>query len=175
MKTQFNLTLAACAAALLGFVHPVSADTLKVPKDKPVFSIDIPDGWSHVVDKDGDITCEPANKDGYELLLLALPDIHTKAALKSYLPELVKSISTKGKGTGLELGDVEDSTNGNDIHFTGVRADGKTGGVPMVYIFHAFEPQKGKWYVFFTVGSETVDKAHSDEYDTITASIEAVK
>lgn len=171
-----SLAPAALALALLGFAHVAPADTMKVPKEKPVFIIEIPDGWSHKVDKDGDLECAPASaKDNYSLQVISASDVKTKAEMKAALPKLAKSLGEKGGMKDIELGDVEDSKNAQNVPFTGIRADGKSGDVALVVILHAFEPQKGKWYVLLTVGTEETDTAHEKDYDAIFDSISALK
>ena len=174
VKHLLKITLLAMAFISLGLIAHSSADTIKVPKDKPVFVLDLPDGWTHTADKDGDLSCEPGDKSDYSLQVI-LTDVTTKADMKKALPILAKSIGSKAKMTEIEVGDVEDSSNGNKVPFTGVRADGKLGDVPLVIILHAFEPVKGKWYVLFTVGTDKSDKAHEDDYNSIYDSIQTLK
>ena len=172
---RLTTALATLAIVALGLVAAAPADTLKVPKASPVFVLDLPDGWTHTADKDGDITCEPATKDGYSFQVIATSDVTTKADMKEALPQLAKAIAAKSKLTDLEVGDIEDSTNGNKVPFTGLRADAKSGNTALVIILHAFEPKKGKWYVILTVGTEETDKAHEDDYTAIYDSIQTLK
>ena len=57
----------------------------------------------------------------------------------------------------------------------GIRGDGKTDGIDFVVLVHAFEAQKGKFYAIVTAGSKKADEKHEKEYDSITASIEALE
>ena len=175
-RHRLHIPLVALAFAALGFVNAASAGTVKLPKSGSYFSVDLPDGWTYEFDKDGDITCEPDDKSGYSLQIISVPDVTTKAEMKTTLPEVAKAIASKGKTlSDLEIGDIEDSTNGHKIPFTGLRADGKHDGVAIVLILHAFEPKKGKWFVLLTVGGEKADKAHNDDYDAIFDSINTLK
>ena len=166
------------ASLAVSFALPAFADTVKVPADAPVYSLDLPDGWKHEVDKDGDLICTPGDTASgpYELRVIAMPAVHSKDDMKSRLSPLAKSMGEATKQTEFEVGDLEDTKNENGVEFTGLRADGKTPeGEDKVTVMHAFEPQKEKWYVILTVGTEKADTAHDDEYSAIYDSIQPIK
>ena len=157
---------------------PAFADTVKVPADAPVYSLNLPDGWKHESDKDGDLICTPADTTSgpYVVRVIAMPAVHSKDDMKSRLPALAKSMGETTKQTEFEVGDLEDTKNDNGVEFTGLRADGKTPeGENKVTVLHAFEPQKEKWFVILTVGTEKADTAHDDEYSAIYDSIQPIK
>lgn len=105
-----------------------------------------------------------------------MPAVESKDDMKSRITALAKQMGEATKQTEFEVGDLEDSKNDHGVIFTGLRADGKTPeGTDKVTVMHAFEPQKGKWFVILTVGSEKADTAHSDEYDAIYDSVQAFK
>ena len=56
-----SLLLALCVALPL-LANSASARTLKVPEDKPVISVTIPDGWKHDTSDKG-ITCQSADDE----------------------------------------------------------------------------------------------------------------
>ncbi|MDQ6625381.1 MAG: hypothetical protein M3Y69_04445 [Verrucomicrobiota bacterium] len=173
-KLNPTILLALAALILSGSLSALSAATLKLPQDHPVFVIDIPDGWTHETDKNGIFVCTP--EPTYSLQIFPLGD-GTKTEIKSQLPEAAKSFAEKMKLTDVVIGDVEESKNENKIDFTGLRLDGNAAEnkTALVLIFHAFQPTKGKWYVILTVGSEASDKAHDEEYESIYDSIQTLK
>lgn len=162
----------------LSLLAPIMAETLQLPKDQPIYSLDLPEGWTQEMDKDGDFKCAPSDQSSgpYTMQIIAMPAIQTKTEMKEKLPPLAKSMGETTKQTEFEVGDLEDSKNGNEVPFTGLRADGKTPeGDSKVTVLQAFEPQPGKWYVILTVGTEAADTAHNDAYEAIYDSIQSIK
>lgn len=179
LKHRLHIAVLALALTLTAGINPASADTLKVPKEKTEFVMDFPDGWTHQMEKDGTIVCLPPDKSKgfYILMVLDLPDVHSKAEVKKQLPVLAKDFAASQKITGVETAEIEDLKNTNGVPFTGFVGSGtdKDGKTPVIVVLHAFEPKKGKWYVVVTLGSEAADKAYSDDYETITDSIQPLK
>lgn len=174
---RLHTTLLALALALAGIVSPVSAETLKLPKGQSEFVMDLPDGWSHEMDQAGFVSCAPPDnsKGPYALIVVAMPDAHSKADVKKQLPGFAKDFAAGAKVTDLETAEIDDIKNSNGVSFIGLAGSGKKKDLTATIVVQAFEPQKGKWYVIFTLGSEAADKAYSDDYATITDSIQPVK
>ena len=172
-----RLTVALLALTCLSFaVARTSVDgKVKFPADEPTFTVEFPSGWTYEADKDGNLDCDPGDDSGYVLSILLLKDIKTEKELKAVVPKLAASMASGAKIKNFEVGEVESSTNGNGIRFTGIRGDGKTEGTDFVVLVHAFEAQKGKFYALVTAGSAKADTKHEKEYDSITASIEALQ
>jgi hypothetical protein len=148
---------------------------VKFPAGNPTFTIEFPSGWTYKADKDGNLDCDPGDDSGYALSILLLDGIQNTKDLKAALPKLAKSMAEGAKIKDFQLGDVDTSTNGNDVSFTGITGDGKVEGIDFVVMVHAFEPKKGKFYAIVTAGSAKADKKHEKDYDAITASIEPIE
>jgi hypothetical protein len=173
----FRALLALLMFTCLSFaVARTSVDgKVKFPADEPTFTIEFPSGWTYEADKDGNLDCNPAGDPEYTLSILLLKDIKTEKELKAVVPKLADSMASGAKIKNFEVGDVESSTNGNGIRFTGIRGDGKTEGTDFVVLVHAFETKKGKFYAIVTAGSKKADTKHEKAYDEITASIEKLE
>ena len=148
---------------------------VKFPADEPTFTVEFPAGWTYEADKDGNLDCNPGGDSEYTMSILILKDVKTEKDLKALVPKLADSMASGAKIKNFEVGDVESSTNGNGIRFTGIRGDGKAEGTDFVVLVHAFEAKKGKFYAIVTAGSEKADTKHEKEYDAITASIESLQ
>ncbi len=171
-----RLLIAFLTAACFSFaVAKTSEGKVKFPADEPTFTVEFPAGWTCKADKDGNLDCDPGDDSGYVLSILLLNEIGSTKELKAMLPKLATSMAEGAKIKNFQLGDVETSTNGNELPFTGVTGDGKVEGIDFVVMVHAFEPKKGKFYAFVTAASAEEDKKHEKQYDEITASIEAIE
>jgi hypothetical protein len=148
---------------------------VRFPADDPTFTVEFPSSWTYQGDKDGNLDCDPGDGSDYTMSILLLKDIKTEKELKALVPKLAESMASGAKIKNFEVGDVESSTNGNGIRFTGIRGDGKTEGTDFVVLVHAFETKKGNFYAIVTAGSKKADTKHEKAYDEITASIEKLE
>jgi hypothetical protein len=148
---------------------------VKFPADDATFTIEFPSGWTYQPDKDGNLDCAPGGDSEYTMSILILKDVKTDKELKALVPKLAESMASGAKIKNFEVGDVESSTNGNGIRFTGIRGDGKVEGTDFVVLVHAFETKKGRFYAIVTAGSKKADTKHEKAYDEITASIESLE
>ncbi len=177
MNLKFGLTLAllTCTCLSLATARTDEEGKVKFPVNDPVFTLELPAGWTHKTDKDGNLDCEPSEKADYAFSVLILKDITNLKDLKASLPVVAKSMADGMKLKNFELGDVETDKNGNDIPFYGIRGDGKSDGNEFVVFVHAFEPKKGKFFAIITAGSKKADSYNEKDYDSITASIEPIE
>ena len=169
-RSLFTLLMFACLP--LAGARPSADGKVKFPNDEPTFTVEFPANWTYQADKDGNLDCDPGDKSGYTMSILPLPGIHSEKELKAALPKLANSMAGGAKLTDFELGDIDTSTNGNDVHFAGIRGDGKVEGIDFVVLVHGFEAKKGKFYAIVTAGTKKADKQHEKDYDSITASIQ---
>ena len=177
LKHRLHLTILALAFTSALGIAPASADNLKIPKDKPVFALDLPDGWTNTVTPDGVTVCAPPDnsKGYYTLMLMPMPDVHSQADAKKQLPAAAKDFAAGSKITDLQTADMEDLKNSNDVSFNGLVGKGMKKDLVAVIVVSAFEAQKGKWYMVVTLGTEAGDKAYSDEYTAMVDSIQPLK
>jgi hypothetical protein len=173
-KYRSLLTLLMFACLSLAAAKPSADGKVKFPNDEPTFTVEFPANWTYQPDKDGNLDCDPGDKSGYTMSILLLPGIHSEKDLKAALPKLANSMAGGAKLTDFELGDIETDTNGNNVHFAGIRGDGKVQGMDFVVVVHGFETQKGKFYAIVTAATKKADKQHEKDYDSITASIETL-
>ena len=172
---KYRALLALLTLTCLSFAVASVAGKVKFPADDPTFTVEFPSGWTSKADKDGNLDCDPGDDSGYTLSILLLDGIRSAKELKAALPKLAKSMADGAKMKDFQLGDIDTSTNGNDVSFTGITGDGKVEGTDFVVMVHAFEPRKGKFYAIVTAGSAKADKKHEKNYDAITASIEPIE
>ena len=172
-RSLFALLTFTCLS--LAIARTSDAGTVKFPADDPTFTVEFPSGWTCSPDKDGNLDCEPGGSSDYAFSILILKAISNEKELTAALPKVAKAMADSAKIKNFELGDVETDENGNGIRFTGLRGDGKTEGVEFVVLVHAFEAKKGKFYAIVTAGSKKGDAANEKDYDSITASIEALE
>ena len=177
LKRRLHTILLASALTLTGIVNPASADTLKLPKEKPEFTLDLPDGWTHEAKSGGMVNCAPPDnsKGYYALFVTDMADVHSKADAKKKLSVIAKDFAAGANITDLQTADMDDLKNSNDVPFTGLVGKGMKKDLVAVVVVHAFEVQKGKWYVIMTLGTEAGDKAYSDEYTSIVDSVQPLK
>lgn len=175
--TKVRLLHALTALTCISFVgvSTSAAGKIKFPRDEPTFILELPEGWQHAPDKDGNLDCHPSDDSEYTMSILILKGLSSEKELKAALPKIASGMAEAAKIKKFELGDIDSSKNGNDVRFMGIRGDGKVEGVDFVVLVHAFQPQKGKFYAIITAGSKRADDKYEKDYDSITASIEPLE
>lgn len=166
MKTPLIL-----ASLLIATSLSLSAKTIKYPEKDPAFSITLPDGWTTKPDKDGDLDCVAGDGSKFSFLIMDSKNITSDDELKSYLPELARTMGEGVKLKDLKVGDVKEMTNANKVKLMGLNAPGQTEGIPMVISLAGFAPTKGNYFVIVGVESVEVDKAHDKDMGGILNSI----
>jgi hypothetical protein len=174
LKNRVTLTFLTLTCLFFAMASTSFAKRIKFPNNDPEFTLELPAKWTFEDDKDGNLNCYPNDDSGYAFSIVILEQVKSQKELKAAVSDLAKEMAKAAKIEDFELGKVETGKNGSDISFTGVRGDGKVAGTDFVVLVHGFEAKKGKFYAIVTAGSSKADKKHVDEYDDITASIEAL-
>jgi hypothetical protein len=164
-------TLLILVSLLIATSLSLSAKTLKFPEKDPAFSITLPDGWTAVPDKDGNLDCQSGDGSKFSFSIIDSKNITSDEELKSYLPKLAETMAEGAKLENLKVGDVKEMTNANKVKLMGLNAHGKTEGVEMVISLAGFAPTKGTYFVIMAAESVEVDKAHDKDMGGILNSI----
>lgn len=164
-------TLLTLASLLIATSLSLSAKTFKYPEKDPAFSITLPDGWTAVPDKDGNLDCQSGDGSKFSFSIIDSKNITSDAELKTYLPKLAETMGEGAKLKGLKVGDVKEMTTANKVKLMGLNAHGQTEGVDMVISLAGFAPAKGNYFVIMGAESAEVDKAHDKDMGGILNSI----
>lgn len=161
------------ACVFLGLVVPAPAETLKLPKAKPAFILDVPEGWT-VKPQDAGGIVAATKKDDYAVVVTEITGIHTKDQAKKGVKVFIEKMAEAMKIKSLELGDLEDQSDDNGSFFA-VRGDGKDADGAEVINCHIFEQTKGRWFIIMGFGAEAANDTHEKEYVGIVNSIQGIK
>ena len=165
MKTPLIL-----ASLLIATSLSLDAKTIKYPEKDPAFSITLPDGWTTKPDKDGNLDCVAGDGSKFSFLIMDSKNVTTDDELKSYLPELARTMG-ENLLKDVKVGDIKEMTNANKVKLMGLNAPGQTEGIPMVISLAGFAPTKGNYFVIMGAESAEVDKAHDKDMGGILNSI----
>lgn len=167
---RLGLTFVLCLLS----AFPLRGDTLTYPEDKPVFSVEAPDGW-HPKREKGSLMLVPSTDAA--VLFQQLTDVHDDAAAKSGLKVAAEKLAVNTFGlTGAEAvvpaGPMDVGTfKGFATEYKGKDKDGESTFWQCI----AFAPEKGKYYLVTIICSDKDDKATAADRDAIVSSIKAVK
>ena len=137
---------------------------MKFPSDNPVFTVELPPGWSSARDKDGNLNCDPRDDSGYAFSILLLKEVHSDKELNAELPQLARSMASGASLKNFKMGDIEGTENGNGLQFAEVKGHGAADGLTFVVVVTGFEPQKGRFCAMVSAGSAEADKKHAGDY-----------
>ena len=129
-------------ACLLGLAAlPARAGTIKYPKDKPAFTMEIPDAWTHE-ETEGDLhelTLKPDAGD-FEIKILSLGG--NLGGLKAALNKVVKSTMANEKFTEPSNTEAQEVKTPAGMAVAVASAKCKIDGQLIIYSFAAFAPTK---------------------------------
>lgn len=164
-------TLLILASLFIATSLSLNAKTFKYPEKDPAFSITLPDGWTAVPDKDGNLDCQSGDGSKFSFSIIDSKNITSDADLKTYLPKLAETMGEGAKLKDLKVGEVKEMTTANKVKLMGLNAHGQTEGVEMVISLAGFAPSKGNYFVIMGAESAEVDKAHDKDMGVILNSI----
>jgi hypothetical protein len=159
------------ASFLIATSLSLSAKTFKFPENDPAFSITLPEGWTAVADKDGNLDCQSGDGSKFSFSIIDSKNITTDEELKAYLPKLAETMGEGAQLKDLKVGDVKEMTTANKVKLMGLNAHGQAEGVAMVISLAGFAPAKGNYFVVMAAESVEVDKAHDKDMGGIFNSI----
>ncbi len=130
------------AACLLGLAAlPARAGTIKYPKDKPIFTIEVPDAWTYEETEGNlhELTFKPDVGD-FEIKILSLGK--NPAGLKAILNEVVKATMANDKFTEPSNTEAQEVKTSAGMAVAIASAKCKIDGQLIIYSFAAFAPTK---------------------------------
>ena len=148
------------------------AGTVEYPAGNPLFKLQLPEGWTTSSDKDGNLDVKANDKGDFDFSIIPAT-VGTEQELKTFLPELAKTMGKEMKG--FEANDVKDVTSETGMKVMVLAARGKMAKQDMVITLAAFAPVKKKYFVIMSIAEKSVDAAHDKAMGEIVNSIKAIE
>ena len=176
MKTfPANLFLTGLATAflLLALSPSLQAKKVEFPADDPVFTFNLPDGWTTESGPDGRIYCTAGDGSEFKIAFVSSPGVKNADDGKDMLPKVLKAMSDAMKCENYKADDVRSGKVG-ELSLIGVEAACKVSGTEMALNAVVFSIG-GKYFSIVGAASKEVDKAHNKDMGDILGSITAVE
>jgi hypothetical protein len=165
------LTCIATACLFLGLSPSLQAKKVEFPADDPAFTFTLPDGWTTENGPDGRIYCTAS--DGFKIAFVASPGVKNDADAKDMLPKVLTAMSDAMKCKDYKADETRSGKVG-DLTLTGIEAACKVEGTEMSLNAVVFVIG-GKYFSIVGAATKEVDKAHSQDMNTIIGSIAAAE
>ena len=149
------------AACLLGLATlPAHAGTIKYPKDKPAFSLEVPEGWTYeeASGKLHELTFKPEAGE-YQIKILCLGDL---GDLKTALNQVVKATMENKQFTDPSNTEAKEVKTPAGMTVAIASAKCKIDGQLILYSFAAFSPAKGTVYELAAYAASEEDSSTAE-------------
>ena len=175
---RFASVFAACCFSLLA-AHPANGITVKYPKDTPLFSMEVPDGWK--VEEDDSrlervLTITPKNgKLGSQIYLLGMAGSGS-LDLESAVQRLAEAtVGDNPKITEVRYSDPVENKSATGIPLARESALCKIDGVPTYFLFTVFVPDTGRRFEAVLCSPVPLKETGANTLDSILHSIKPIE
>ncbi|HVF72618.1 MAG TPA: hypothetical protein VM940_13510 [Chthoniobacterales bacterium] len=164
-----NLKPLLLVAALIVLLPVIGeAKTLKFPKDKPQFSVTVPNDWKAEITDAGIISAQPKGA-AYAISIFPVQADNATDAIEETLKEVEKRF------TDVEPGEPVDFRNENGVKFVERDFTGKDKGDARTLAIVAFSIDRMNYFALFQAGTPEADKRYTEDVIAIIKSIGPVK
>jgi hypothetical protein len=171
VPAKLLLTCVATAFLVLGLSPSLQAKKVEFPADDPVFTFNLPDGWTTENGPDGRIYCTAS--DGFKIAFVASPGVKNDGDAKDMLPKVLTAMSDAMKCQNYKAEETRTGKVG-DLSLMGIEAACKVEGTEMSLNAVAFAIAD-KYFSIVGASTKEIDKAHSKDMNSIIGSIAAVE
>jgi hypothetical protein len=148
------------------------AGTIQYPAENPVFKLELPDGWTTLADKDGNLDVKANDKSDFDFSITPAPP-GTPQEVKALLPVLAKTMGVDLKEFAAD--EIRNVTSPTGIKVMVLTAKGKMEDQNMIITVAAFAPVMNKYFVIMSIAEKSVDEAHDKAMGKIVNSIKAIE
>jgi hypothetical protein len=171
-----KLLLSLAAAILLA--SPLRARSVKVPEKEPVFSFNLPEGWTLKSAPGGDVECTAGEGSNFSFFFSDYQNsFKDESELKELLAIQAKAVADGGKenNTKVSVDPMRERETNNKVRIFSVTLHmASPGGVDMVQVFAGFVPSAGRYFLLGSAASAEAHNAHEKAMNEILDSIKPV-
>ncbi len=131
----------------------LDAGQIKHPKNKPAFTITVPDDWKAGWDAKGNLSCSSA--DGSEhFSIIPVGENKTWQYLKGYLPGMARKSGQDWNFEDLKVTDLEETTTPHKLQLLRISTHGTRKGARTIIKTIAFKLNAEKFFVVLSMGPD---------------------
>jgi hypothetical protein len=173
MKLLLSLAVAILVAS------PLGAENVKVPENEPVFSFNLPEGWTLKSAPGGDVECVAGDGSNFSFFFADYQSsFKDESELKELLAIQAKAVADGGKENNPKVSVDpmrERETNHKVRIFSVTLHMAVPGGEDMVQVFAGFVPKAGRYFLLGSVASVAAHKANEKAMNEVLDSIKPVE
>jgi hypothetical protein len=161
--------------SIAGFVFAaltMQAGMVEYPAEHPVFKLELPNGWTTVTDKEGNLDVKANDKGDFDFSITPAPP-GTSQEVKTFLPDLAKTMGKEMKEFAAD--EIRNVTSPTGMKVMVLTAKGKMEDQDMIITVAAFAPVMNKYFIIMSIAEKSVDEAHDKAMGRIVNSIKAIE